>query len=68
MDQPVLSLLQVSPSRHFKDFLSNNTQHVQLKLLFVLQMNVFFFLVTVWKLAQKFTSLNPDLDKLQKIK
>ncbi|KAM8878297.1 adhesion G protein-coupled receptor E5 [Spinachia spinachia] len=30
--------------------------------------NVFFFIVTVWKLAQKFTSLNPDLTKLHKIK
>ncbi|TNN70388.1 CD97 antigen [Liparis tanakae] len=30
--------------------------------------NVFFFLITVWKLAQKFSSLNPDLDNLQKIK
>lgn len=34
----------------------------------VLQINIFFFLITVWKLAQKFASLNPDLDKLQKIK
>lgn len=30
--------------------------------------NVIFFLITVWKLAQKFSSLNPDLDNLQKIK
>lgn len=30
--------------------------------------NVFFFIITVWKLAQKFTSLNPDLSKLHKIK
>lgn len=35
---------------------------------FVIIINVFFFLITVWKLAQKFSSLNPDLDKLQKIK
>ncbi|XP_071401630.1 adhesion G protein-coupled receptor E5-like [Centroberyx affinis] len=30
--------------------------------------NVFFFIITVWKLAQKFSSLNPDLSKLHKIK
>uniref|UniRef100_UPI003AAE53EA adhesion G protein-coupled receptor E5-like n=1 Tax=Centroberyx gerrardi TaxID=166262 RepID=UPI003AAE53EA len=30
--------------------------------------NVFFFIITVWKLAQKFSSLNPDLSKLNKIK
>ncbi|XP_053196836.1 adhesion G protein-coupled receptor E5 [Scomber japonicus] len=30
--------------------------------------NVFFFIITVWKLAQKFTSLNPDLCELNKIK
>uniref|UniRef100_A0A3P9NBP4 Si:ch211-241f5.3 n=1 Tax=Poecilia reticulata TaxID=8081 RepID=A0A3P9NBP4_POERE len=30
--------------------------------------NTFLFLITVWKLAQKFSSLNPDLDSLQKIK
>ncbi|XP_075894702.1 adhesion G protein-coupled receptor E5 [Nelusetta ayraudi] len=34
----------------------------------MLVINIFFFLITVWKLAQKFASLNPDLDKLQKIK
>lgn len=34
----------------------------------ILVINIFFFLITVWKLAQKFASLNPDLDKLQKIK
>ncbi|XP_035516192.1 adhesion G protein-coupled receptor E5 [Morone saxatilis] len=34
----------------------------------VIILNVFFFIVTVWKLAQKFTSLNPDLTKLHKIK
>ncbi|XP_042371201.1 adhesion G protein-coupled receptor E5-like [Plectropomus leopardus] len=30
--------------------------------------NIFFFLITVWKLAQKFSSLNPDFNNLQKIK
>uniref|UniRef100_A0A665VRQ6 Adhesion G protein-coupled receptor E1-like n=1 Tax=Echeneis naucrates TaxID=173247 RepID=A0A665VRQ6_ECHNA len=35
---------------------------------FILIINIFFFLITVWKLAQKFSSLNPDLNKLQKIK
>lgn len=35
---------------------------------FIIILNVFFFIVTVWKLAQKFTSLNPDLSKLRKIK
>ncbi|XP_023260071.1 CD97 antigen-like [Seriola lalandi dorsalis] len=35
---------------------------------FIIIVNIFFFLITVWKLAQKFSSLNPDLDKLQKIK
>lgn len=34
----------------------------------VIFVNVFFFIITVWKLAQKFTSLNPDLSKLHKIK
>ncbi|XP_034395468.1 adhesion G protein-coupled receptor E1 [Cyclopterus lumpus] len=34
----------------------------------IIIVNVFFFLITVWKLAQKFSSLNPDLDDLQKIK
>lgn len=34
----------------------------------IIIVNIFFFLITVWKLAQKFSSLNPDLDKLQKIK
>ncbi|KAM9363638.1 adhesion G protein-coupled receptor E5-like [Symphorus nematophorus] len=34
----------------------------------IIILNVFFFIVTVWKLAQKFTSLNPDLSKLHKIK
>ncbi|KAM8841981.1 adhesion G protein-coupled receptor E5-like [Synchiropus picturatus] len=35
---------------------------------FIIFLNVFFFIVTVWKLAQKFSSLNPDLSKLNKIK
>ncbi|XP_033480302.1 adhesion G protein-coupled receptor E5 [Epinephelus lanceolatus] len=35
---------------------------------FIIIINVFFFIVTVWRLAQKFTSLNPDLSKLHKIK
>ncbi|XP_058508539.1 adhesion G protein-coupled receptor E5 [Solea solea] len=35
---------------------------------FIIIVNVFFFLITVWKLAQKFSSLNPDMDSLQKIK
>ncbi|XP_029991385.1 CD97 antigen isoform X2 [Sphaeramia orbicularis] len=35
---------------------------------FIIVVNVFFFIITVWKLAQKFTSLNPDLSKLHKIK
>ncbi|KAM6904700.1 adhesion G protein-coupled receptor E5-like [Xenentodon cancila] len=34
----------------------------------IIIVNIFFFLITVLKLAQKFSSLNPDLDKLQKIK
>ncbi|XP_047434886.1 adhesion G protein-coupled receptor E5 isoform X2 [Mugil cephalus] len=34
----------------------------------IIILNVFFFIITVWKLAQKFTSLNPDLSKLHKIK
>ncbi|XP_026215826.1 LOW QUALITY PROTEIN: CD97 antigen [Anabas testudineus] len=34
----------------------------------IIFVNVFFFIITVWKLAQKFTSLNPDLSKLHKIK
>lgn len=34
----------------------------------IILLNVFFFIVTVWKLAQKFTSLNPDLSKLKKMK
>ncbi|KAK9539871.1 hypothetical protein VZT92_002358 [Zoarces viviparus] len=35
---------------------------------FIIILNVFFFIITVWKLALKFTSLNPDLSKLHKIK
>ncbi|XP_059191988.1 adhesion G protein-coupled receptor E2 isoform X2 [Centropristis striata] len=35
---------------------------------FIIVLNIFFFIVTVWKLAQKFTSLNPDLSNLHKIK
>ncbi|XP_063759139.1 adhesion G protein-coupled receptor E1 isoform X2 [Eleginops maclovinus] len=34
----------------------------------IITVNIFFFLITVWKLAQKFSSLNPDLDNLQKVK
>ncbi|XP_032419337.1 CD97 antigen isoform X2 [Xiphophorus hellerii] len=34
----------------------------------IIALNVFFFIVTVWKLAQKFATLNPDLSKLHKIK
>ncbi|XP_018583458.1 adhesion G protein-coupled receptor E1-like [Scleropages formosus] len=30
--------------------------------------NIFFFIITVWKLAEKFSSLNPDLSKLRKIR
>uniref|UniRef100_UPI0037E92F83 adhesion G protein-coupled receptor E5 n=1 Tax=Semicossyphus pulcher TaxID=241346 RepID=UPI0037E92F83 len=35
---------------------------------FIIILNIFFFIITVWKLAQKFTSLNPDLTKLHKIR
>ncbi|XP_059892732.1 adhesion G protein-coupled receptor E1-like isoform X1 [Gadus macrocephalus] len=35
---------------------------------FIITVNIFFFFVTVCKLAQKFSSLNPDLDNLHKIK
>ncbi|XP_077381445.1 adhesion G protein-coupled receptor E5-like [Festucalex cinctus] len=34
----------------------------------IIFLNVFFFIITVWKLAQKFSSLNPDLSKLNKLK
>lgn len=32
------------------------------------QVNIYFFLITVWKLAQKLSSLIPDLNSLQKIR
>ncbi|XP_071360802.1 adhesion G protein-coupled receptor E5 [Trachinotus anak] len=35
---------------------------------FIIILNVYFFIITVWKLAQKFTSLNPELSELRKIK
>ncbi|XP_056310595.1 adhesion G protein-coupled receptor E5-like isoform X2 [Danio aesculapii] len=31
-------------------------------------LNIIVFIITVWKLAQKFSSLNPDLSKLHKIR
>lgn len=34
----------------------------------IIILNAFFFIITVWKLAQKFTSLNPDLTSLHKIR
>ncbi|XP_051988527.1 adhesion G protein-coupled receptor E1-like [Xyrauchen texanus] len=34
----------------------------------IIIVNVLFFLITIWKLAEKFSSLNPDLHNLQKIK
>uniref|UniRef100_A0A8C6KIU3 Si:ch211-241f5.3 n=1 Tax=Nothobranchius furzeri TaxID=105023 RepID=A0A8C6KIU3_NOTFU len=34
----------------------------------IILVNILFFLITAWKLAQKLTSLNPDLNNLQKIK
>ncbi|XP_042575392.1 adhesion G protein-coupled receptor E1-like [Cyprinus carpio] len=34
----------------------------------IIIVNVFFFLITIWKLAEKFSSLNPDLNSLRKIK
>ncbi|XP_031431681.1 adhesion G protein-coupled receptor E5 [Clupea harengus] len=34
----------------------------------IIAANVFFFLITVYKLAEKFSSLNPDLNNLRKIK
>uniref|UniRef100_A0A3Q4N418 EGF-like module-containing mucin-like hormone receptor-like 1-like n=1 Tax=Neolamprologus brichardi TaxID=32507 RepID=A0A3Q4N418_NEOBR len=33
----------------------------------IIIVNIFFFFITVWKLAQKFSSVNPDLDDLHKI-
>ncbi|KAM8844528.1 adhesion G protein-coupled receptor E5 isoform 1-T1 [Spinachia spinachia] len=34
----------------------------------IITVNVFFFLITVWKLAEKFSSLNPDRDNLHKMR
>uniref|UniRef100_A0A672QNP4 CD97 antigen-like n=1 Tax=Sinocyclocheilus grahami TaxID=75366 RepID=A0A672QNP4_SINGR len=34
----------------------------------IIIVNVFFFLITIWKLAEKCSSLNPDLSSLRKIK
>ncbi|KAJ8001457.1 hypothetical protein DPEC_G00169690 [Dallia pectoralis] len=34
----------------------------------IILFNAFFFIVTVWRLVQKFSSLNPDLSNLQKIR
>ncbi|KAM3864424.1 adhesion G protein-coupled receptor E5 [Diretmus argenteus] len=34
----------------------------------IIAVNIIFFLITVWKLAEKFSSLNPDLNNLRKIK
>uniref|UniRef100_A0A4W5L305 G-protein coupled receptors family 2 profile 2 domain-containing protein n=1 Tax=Hucho hucho TaxID=62062 RepID=A0A4W5L305_9TELE len=34
----------------------------------IIILNAFFFIITVWRLAQKFSSLNPDLSNLHKIK
>ncbi|XP_062842432.1 adhesion G protein-coupled receptor E5 [Trichomycterus rosablanca] len=34
----------------------------------IIAVNAFFFLITVWKLAQKLSSLNPDLGMLRKIR
>ncbi|XP_073713042.1 adhesion G protein-coupled receptor E5 isoform X1 [Misgurnus anguillicaudatus] len=34
----------------------------------IIIVNVFFFLITIWKLADKFSSLNPDLNNLRKIR
>uniref|UniRef100_A0A3Q3FDW1 CD97 antigen-like n=1 Tax=Labrus bergylta TaxID=56723 RepID=A0A3Q3FDW1_9LABR len=34
----------------------------------IIILNIFFFIITVWKLAQKFSSLNPDLSKLHKVR
>ncbi|XP_037544986.1 adhesion G protein-coupled receptor E1 [Nematolebias whitei] len=34
----------------------------------IITVNIIFFLITAWKLTLKFSSLNPDLDSLQKIK
>ncbi|XP_051560104.1 adhesion G protein-coupled receptor E5-like isoform X2 [Myxocyprinus asiaticus] len=34
----------------------------------IIIINSFFFIITVWKLAEKFSSLNPDLSKLRTIR
>ncbi|XP_029545906.1 CD97 antigen-like [Salmo trutta] len=34
----------------------------------IIILNAFIFIITVWRLAQKFSSLNPDLSNLRKIK
>ncbi|XP_072513209.1 adhesion G protein-coupled receptor E5-like isoform X2 [Salminus brasiliensis] len=34
----------------------------------IIILNSFFFVITVWKLAGKFSSLNPDLSKLKKLR
>ncbi|XP_062866442.1 adhesion G protein-coupled receptor E5 isoform X2 [Trichomycterus rosablanca] len=34
----------------------------------VILLNSFFFIITVWKLMKKFSSLNPDLSKLRKLR
>ncbi|XP_042171242.1 adhesion G protein-coupled receptor E5-like isoform X3 [Oncorhynchus tshawytscha] len=34
----------------------------------IIFLNAFIFIITVWRLAQKFSSLNPDLSNLHKIK
>ncbi|XP_052366909.1 adhesion G protein-coupled receptor E5-like [Oncorhynchus keta] len=34
----------------------------------IIFLNTFIFIITVWRLAQKFSSLNPDLSNLRKIK
>ncbi|XP_026207659.1 adhesion G protein-coupled receptor E1-like [Anabas testudineus] len=34
----------------------------------IITINIFFILITVWKLAQKLSSSNPDLDNLHKVK
>lgn len=49
-----------------KDDLNINVVFV-VHLFLLFQVNIFFFFITVWKLAQKFSSVNPDLDDLHKI-
>ncbi|KAM8824950.1 adhesion G protein-coupled receptor E5-like [Synchiropus picturatus] len=34
----------------------------------IVSTNIFFLLITMWKFVQKFSSLNPELDELQKIR